>query len=102
MVIADADRLLPLLFPREYKDYDRRLQRDSDACLAQGPSSVLKDMLLSGGKRKSLCAWLAVGPGTLRKNDLSMEVLRDFCTRETFLQSVPAMLGGLLIAHMYK
>jgi hypothetical protein len=27
--------------------------------------------------------------GHSAKNDLSMEVLRDFCTRETFLRSVP-------------
>jgi hypothetical protein len=28
--------------------------------------------------------------GHSAKNDLSMEVLRDFCTRETFLRSLPA------------
>jgi hypothetical protein len=30
--------------------------------------------------------------GHSAKNDLSMEVLRDFCTRETFLWSVPGTL----------
>jgi hypothetical protein len=31
----------------------------------------------------------ALFQGHSAKNDLSMEVLRDFCTRETFLRSVP-------------
>jgi hypothetical protein len=33
--------------------------------------------------------------GHSAKNDLSMEVLRDFCTRETFLQSVPVLFTCL-------
>ena len=38
---------------------------------------------------KHLKSKLFLLQGHSAKNDLSMEVLRDFCTRETFLRGVP-------------
>jgi hypothetical protein len=36
--------------------------------------------------------------GHSAKNDLSIEVLRDFCTRETFSRSVPGVQASFIIS----
>jgi hypothetical protein len=58
---------------------------------------ILYDAVLAVSKVRWKFSLQIVYPsvsGHSAKNDLSMEVLRGFCTRETFLRSVPSVKGA--------
>jgi hypothetical protein len=56
--------------------------------LMQAATDTLRSHELKRDYSNMYCLMLV---GHSEKNDLSMEVLRDFCPRETFLRSVPVL-----------
>jgi hypothetical protein len=70
------------------------------AIMRHEPCGIVNGLFL--GQKEGSVTIKIQNQGHSAKNDLSMEVLRAFCTRETFLRSVPEtrILCLIFLSHM--